>query len=138
MSGITELIRTETDGTISFGNHTLTEKTKLSDFKHDGDIYKVKTFNEITRLEKNDKLIYESVPGTTVYNFDYSGESVRFMLEGSGDTQLTLGLKEETIYRITVDDENIGSMKTTMSGKLSISLEIDGSVPVKVEVKEIG
>lgn len=52
MSVIKELIRTEEDGTISFGNYELDTKSKLSDFEHDGDMYKVKTYNEITKLER--------------------------------------------------------------------------------------
>ncbi|HCL02520.1 MAG TPA: endosialidase, partial [Lachnoclostridium phytofermentans] len=47
------LIREEKDGTISFGDYTLETKQKVSDFQHNGDLYKVKTFYEITKLEKN-------------------------------------------------------------------------------------
>ena len=43
MSVVSELIRTEADGTISFGNYELPAKSKKSDFEHDGDLYKVKT-----------------------------------------------------------------------------------------------
>ena len=53
MSTVTELIRKESDGTISFGDYTLASKTKLDNFEHNGDVYKVKTFKEITKLEKN-------------------------------------------------------------------------------------
>ena len=49
MPVIEELIRTEQDGTISFGNYKLSTKSKLQDFEHDGDLYKVKTFYEITK-----------------------------------------------------------------------------------------
>ena len=48
MSVVKELIRTEENGKISFGNYELAAKSKLSDFEHDGDMYKVKTYNEIT------------------------------------------------------------------------------------------
>ena len=34
MSVISELIRTEADGTISFGNYELSQKSKISDFEH--------------------------------------------------------------------------------------------------------
>ena len=49
---MTDLIRVAADGSIGFGDYTLEEKSKLSDFPHMGDLYKVKTFNEITKLEK--------------------------------------------------------------------------------------
>ena len=42
MSVVKELIRTEENGTISFGNYELAVKSKLSDFEFDGDMYKVK------------------------------------------------------------------------------------------------
>ena len=51
MSVVKELLRTEADGTISFGNYELDQKAKLSDYEYNGDLYKVKTFKEITKLE---------------------------------------------------------------------------------------
>ena len=53
MPVINELIRSEKDGTLSFGNYKLDTKSKLSDFEHCGDSYKVKTFKEITKLDRN-------------------------------------------------------------------------------------
>ena len=53
MSVIQELIRQESNGTISFGNYLLDSKKKVLDFEVEGDLYKVKTFKEITKLEKN-------------------------------------------------------------------------------------
>ena len=50
MATIKNLIQTETDGSISFGDYELPAKKKLADFEHQGDIYKVKTYSEITRL----------------------------------------------------------------------------------------
>ena len=52
MAVVEELIRKEEDGTLSFGNFELDTKKKLSDFEFEGDLYKVKTFKEITKLEK--------------------------------------------------------------------------------------
>ena len=53
MAVVKELIRTEENGSISFGNYELAQKSKVSDFQHQGDVYKVKTFHEITKLERN-------------------------------------------------------------------------------------
>ena len=69
MPVIDELIRTEEDGSISFGNYKLPQKAKKSDFEYQGDLYKVKTYKEITKLERNDMFVYESVPGTTAKHF---------------------------------------------------------------------
>ena len=51
MAVVKELIRTEENQSISFGNYELPQKSKVSDFEFQGDIYKVKTFKEITKLE---------------------------------------------------------------------------------------
>ena len=66
MPVVSELIRIEDDGTISFGNYMLAAKSKLQDFEFQGDLYKVKTFGEITKLERNGMFVYESVPGTSI------------------------------------------------------------------------
>ncbi|RKW31046.1 MAG: endosialidase, partial [Lachnoanaerobaculum sp.] len=46
MAVVKELIRKEADGKLSFGDFTLSEKKKVSDFEAFGDRYKVKTFKE--------------------------------------------------------------------------------------------
>ena len=53
MAAVKELLKAEADGTLSFGDYTLGSKTKLDGFEFQGDLYKVKTFAEITKLEKN-------------------------------------------------------------------------------------
>ena len=85
MAVISELIRSEADGTISFGDYTLADKKKLEDFKHDGDLYKVKTFSDITKLERNGMFVYESVPGTAVEKFNCTSDSVSFTVEKGVD-----------------------------------------------------
>ena len=45
MAVIKELIRGEVNGAVSFGNYKLKEKGKVEDFNHEGNLYKVKTFN---------------------------------------------------------------------------------------------
>ena len=60
MAAISELIRKEDNGSISFGDYTLDSKAKLDNFEFNGDIYKVKTFKEITKLERNGVFVYET------------------------------------------------------------------------------
>ena len=133
MPVIEELICTEQDGTISFGNYTLGQKAKKSDFEYQGDMYKVKTYNEITKLERNDMFVYESVPGTAAEHFRVTDEGVEFTVEGSKDAQITVQLENDTDYDIYVNDSAVGNMMTNMSGKLSVSVELEEgiSVPVK-------
>ncbi len=135
MPVIKELIRKESDGTISFGNYELPAKTKLQDFEHNGDLYKVKTFKEITKLEKNGLFVYESVPGTAVSHFNATENGISFVVEGSEDAQVTIGVEESTEYRISINGIDAGVVKTNLSGKLVLSVELAGveNVAVKVE-----
>ena len=137
MAAISELIREEANGALSFGDYTLTSKSKLDNFEHAGDIYKVKTFEEITKLERNGLFVYESVPGTAVADFTQTENVVAFTVEGPKDAQITLELEESTEYEITIDGESAGVMKTNLGGKLSLSVELEGtdSVAIKVEKK---
>ena len=135
MGVVSELIRTEADGTISFGDYTLSAKAKLDNFEHKGDIYKVKTYNEITKLERNGAFVYESVPGTTACNLAVSATGVSFTVEGAEDAQITLELEAEAEYEIIVDGTSAGQMKTNLGGKLSISVEL-GEKPVEVSIQK--
>ncbi|MBQ9549340.1 MAG: endosialidase [Lachnospiraceae bacterium] len=135
MAAVKDLIISEDNGNISFGDHTLSSKAKKEDFPHSGDLYKVKTYNEITRLERNGIFVYESVPGTSVNNFCETGDGVSFDAEGNDDAQITLGLAEETEYEVFVNSESVGKMKTNLGGKLSVSVELSGG-QVHVEVKK--
>lgn len=134
MPVISELIRSEQDGTISFGNYELETKSKLSDFKHCNDSYKVKTYKEITKLERNESFVYESVPGTSVNHFKATESEVSFSVEGIEDAQITLELEEGSQYEITLDGDSVGKMNTNMGGKLVLSVEFDGNKPVQVHV----
>ncbi len=133
MAVVEELIRIEDNGTISFGNHKLGEKTKKSDFEFMGDIYKVKTFNEITKLEKNGSMVYESVPGTAVNCFSVVDGDVEFRVEADADSQITLELESSTEYTLYLNGVNAGKMKSNMSGKLTLSIDAaDGQTVVKI------
>ncbi len=134
MPVVNELIRSEQDGALSFGNYELQQKSKLSDFEHCGDLYKVKTFYEITKLERNGSFVYESVPGTAVSNFKATADGVSFLVEGREDAQITLELEEGASYEITINGENVGTMATNMGGKLVLSVEFTGSKAVSVEI----
>ena len=125
MSVVKELIRTEDNGTISFGNYELAQKSKVSDFEYDGDMYKVKTYNEITKLERNGMFVYESVPGTTVLNLDTEENKMSFTVEGPKDAQITVELEEDAQYKIVIDGAEAGQMKTNLGGKLSFSVELE-------------
>ena len=136
MAVISELIRVEADGTISFGDYTLAAKAKLDNFSHNGASYKVKTYKDITKLECNDIFVYESVPGTAVFNFNKEEGKVTFTVGGMEGAQITLGLEPETEYEITVDGESVGTMSTNLGGKLSLSVDIEAEKPVSISINK--
>lgn len=134
MAVIEELLRSESNGNISFGNHKLAAKAKLENYEHAGDLYKVKTFQEMTKLEKNGLFLYESVPGTSVHDFCENENGISFMVEGSQDAQITVGVADDSEYEVIVAGESAGVMKTNLSGKLSISVELEGFGEVEVKL----
>lgn len=130
---VTELLRTESDGSLSFGNHTLNEKAKVEDYKYEGDLMKVKTYKPMTKLERNGLFVYESVPGTSVYNYSENESGVVFTVEGSEDSQITVGLEDGASYEVKVGGTSCGVMTTNMGGKLSFNVEL-GDSPVEVSI----
>lgn len=136
MAVVKELIRTEENGTISFGDYELAQKSKLSDYQHQGDMYKVKTFKEITKLERNGMFVYESVPGTTVFHLAQDGSSMSFEVEGPEDAQITVEMEADTEYEISINGSGTGKMKTNLGGKLSFSVELGNAATVEVKIEK--
>ncbi len=134
MATVKELIRIESTGGISFGDYELKEKTKLSDFKYNEDSYKVKTFAEITKLEKNGFFVYESVPGTAVLDFQTTENGVEFLVDGDGNTQITVGMEPDCEYRVFLGNETVGFIKTNLGGKLSFSADLTKNKEVKAKL----
>lgn len=134
MATVKELLRAENDGTLSFGDYTLSSKTKLDNYEFEGDIYKVKTFAEITKLEKNGMFVYESVPGSAVENFKETDSEVVFKVSAPEDVQFTLELEPESEYEVFIGGESAGRMVTNLSGKLSVSVELTADECTEVKV----
>ncbi len=137
MATVEEIIREEEDGTLSFGNFKLTEKKKVSDFEHGGDTYKVKTFAEITKLEKNEAFLYESYPGTAVFHFEESEDGIMFDMDAENDAQITLGLEENTKYAVIINGEYAETISTGVGGKLSFSAASVEDELTNVEIKRL-
>ncbi len=136
MAAVSELIRREGNGVISFGDHTLASKAKVEDFDVDGNLYKVKTFKELTKLERDGMFVYESEPGTSVTGFTVTGDGVSFDVCGDEDAMITVGLKEDTEYSVSIAGKDIGRIRTNLGGKLSISVELEGKGEINVKVVE--
>ncbi len=136
MAVVSELIRSEQDGSLSFGDYSLPTKTKKADFEHDGDIYKIKTFKEITRLERNEALVYESSPGTAVHGLKVSGDEISFTVEGPEDAMVTLELEADSVYEVVKNGAEAGEVKTNLGGKLPISVELGAGQEVSIKVSK--
>lgn len=137
MAGITDLICKTKDGKLSFGNFELDSKQKRSDFAYEGDLYKVKTFKEITKLERNGMFVYESVPGTVVTDMLATEEEVTFSVEGLEDSSITLELEPQMEYGVTISGMDIGKMKTNLGGKLVLSVEMEPGQAYDVKVVKL-
>lgn len=136
MAVIEELIRLEDNGTISFGNYLMDTKKKVLDFEVDGDLYKVKTFKEITKLEKNGKMLLESVPGATIHNFNMTEKAVTFTVEGQEDLQITMELEPNKEYRVLVEDVIVGKVNANLAGKVNFSVELKNE-PLAIKIEKI-
>ena len=135
MAVIQENIRVESNGTISFGNYEADTKQKVDDYKVGGDLYTLRTYKEVTRLEKNSKLLIETVPGAAVHNLKLEEGCTTFDIDGIGDTQITLEMESETEYTIYVEEVNLGKIKTNIAGKINFSAELD-STPKSVRIEK--
>ncbi|HAG03917.1 MAG TPA: endosialidase [Lachnospiraceae bacterium] len=124
MAIVEEGIIKENDGTLSFGDYKREDKLKVENFESEGDIYKVRTHKDVTRLSKNSGLLLETVPGATVHSLKVESKLTSFDIEGNGSTQITIELENDSNYAIYVDDVEIGHIKSNFSGKVSFSVEL--------------
>ena len=137
MAVVEELIRKENDGTLSFGNYKLDIKSKVSDFEHEGDLYKVKTYDKITKLERNGMFVYESMPGTAVFHLLQNETEVSFQVDGRDTAQITLELEAEKDYEIYKNESYLGKMKTNLGGKLIFSVELNEEDKASIKVVKL-
>ena len=134
MSAVKELIRAGVNETLEFGDYTLDQKAKLDGFDFQGNLYKVKTFAGITKLERDGMFVYESVPGTAVEGFHATAEGLEFKVSGLKDAQITVGLEAESEYTVCMNDTCMNDIKTNLSGKLSVSVELDPDKYIDVKI----
>ena len=137
MSVNVEILGLSEDGALEFGDYTLSHKAKLDNYEFDGDIYKVKTYSEITKLEKNGMFIYESVPGSKVARYKATANEVSFRVSSFKDVQFTLELEPNQEYEVYINDVVAGKMATHLSGKLNVSVELSPDEWVNVRAVKI-
>ena len=133
---VEEILIVEEDGTLSFGNHEAEKKQKIENFPYEGNTYKISTYKEATRLEKNEELVLETIPGATFHNFSKEEDLSRisFSIEGfPTSTIVTVQLEENEVYRIMAGKDNLGSMKSNISGKVKFSVDLTKPTHVVIE-----
>ena len=97
-------------------------------------MYKVKTFYEMTKLEKNGMFVYESVPGTAVEKLHVTDRGCSCIVKGDKDAQLTIQLEDDSDYEVYVDGVSVGGMKNNMSGKLVVGVELGEGAAADIRV----
>ena len=135
MSVIDEIIKIK-DNCLCFGNYLVSEKQKIDNFEFNGDKYRVRTHKTVTRFEKNDKMVLETVPGATIHKFKADDDKISFEAEGFDSTQITLELEPNQNYKLEVDNILLTTSKTNAFGKFSFSLNLD-SVPKSVLIEKV-
>ena len=120
------------DGSLSFGNFMVSDKIKINDFEHIGNIYNLRSHDKVTRLEKNGELLLETVPGAHIENLLLDENNCSFCITSAGNLQLTIGLLPNETYKLAIDGADRGDISTNASGKASFS--IDAQNPKKVAI----
>ena len=54
--------------------------------------------------------MYESVPGTAVNGFSFTEKGVQFVVEGTGNPQITVGLEADSEYKVLIDMTSVLSL----------------------------
>lgn len=136
MKTVSTLISGSDDELLAFGDYTQTEKKKFTDFDYRGDLYYVKTFREITKLEKNGMFEFEAVPGCAVFSYDSGADRKSFEVTGEGNTQIVLAVEDGAEYALYINGELADQTGVDISGKFCINVELDPEVPVKIELEK--
>lgn len=131
---MSELISVNDIKLLDFGNFTSEKKLKES-MEFMGDQYNIKTYNEVTRLEKNDLMIYESVPGTEVSNFLDDIEKISFRVKGNGNTSIILAVEENKEFKFSIDGIEYENNSLLAQGKLNVNVDLNEDW-VEIEVNK--
>lgn len=82
-------------------------------------------------------MIYESVPGTNVRNFSYTSSKIKFNVSGYSHTSIIIGVNQDSVFNLTVDNVDEGEAIFVAKGKLIINLNLENNEEVSVELTKI-
>ena len=54
--------------------------------------------------------------------------------EGTEDAEITLGLDASTEYDVCINEGNVGTIRTNLGGKLTVSVELEAGQPASVKI----
>ncbi|MDO5695310.1 MAG: endosialidase [Eubacteriales bacterium] len=122
-------------GKLAFGDYKVTEKQK-EQMEFEGDLYKIKSHNQVTRLSRNNVMVFESVPGTRVENFVTAEERIEFDVYGDADASIILAVEDKTNFMLDIDGIVYDNTSYIAPGKLNINVTFEGDGPVHVLVQK--
>lgn len=128
-----DIISININENLDFGCHELDHKSKEI-IEYRGLNVKVKTHSEITRLERDELMIYESVPGTTVTDFSYRPEKISFNVTGMGNTSIIIAVNQNNKYRLMIDDEQYFATNVLSGGKIQFIIDFNLKDWIKVDL----
>ena len=64
------------------------------------------------------------------------GNDVSFVVEAAEDISFTLELEPSQEYKVMLDGNELGTMKTNLGGKLNVSIELDEGKQADVKVSK--
>ena len=66
----------------------------------------------------------------------YTDSSLEFQVEGTGNTDITVGLSPESEYQVSAAGEDYGVMKTNLGGKITLSIDLSDGKPKSVSIRK--
>lgn len=131
-----KLIYVNDRGQLEFGDYTLNEKSKVPSFEMGGDSYYLKTWKEITRLEKNGLFLLEALPGCRISAFEEKEDETGFTVSAPYEVHLTIGVDESADYTLLVGGVDRTTSMTRIGGKLAFTVPTKEGEPVDVLLRK--
>lgn len=128
-----KLIYAQADGSLAFGDYTLNEKGKVNAFEAEGDQYRLRTFYETTKLEKNEAFAYESEPGTAVENYAETEEGLSFSVSGIGSTDIIVAVPDVRKAAVRMDGNEV-AVGRGLTGKISFRVSLPEGEKHRIEI----
>lgn len=123
---VDEVINTDPDGGLCFGNAWLEKSATLDRISFGDSLYRINTSADSLEVFKDDKLLLASFPGVNVRRFREKNDLVSCSIKGRGPVTLELHVfSPGSSVRVIGDNTLIGIFKCCAAGKLAVPLHLD-------------